>query len=164
MSTSHPKSDQSPKISAVDLFSGAGGLAFGLRKAGIKVEAGIDIDPDAEFAFRTNNPGSEYLCLDLGKKTYRSIEKLFQPGKIRLLAGCAPCQPFSKYTNGKEKHRGWNLLDHFGRIANQIRPELVTMENVPGFEPIVKMQEELSINRPSSPRNVLQRIKERRSR
>jgi len=118
-------------ISAVDLFSGAGGLTYGLRKAGIRVEAGIDLDPAAEFAFKANNPDSEYLCWDLGRKNYQSVEKLFQPGKLRLLAGCAPCQPFSKYTNGKDKHKSWNLLNNFGRLVDRIRPELVTMENVP---------------------------------
>jgi DNA (cytosine-5)-methyltransferase 1 len=126
-----PRSDQSSLITAVDLFCGAGGLTHGLRKAGIRVVAGIDIDPDAEFAFRTNNPGSEYLCWDLERKKIQSIANLFEPGKLRLLAGCAPCQPFSKYTNGKEKHRAWNLLNHFGRLVDRIRPELVTMENVP---------------------------------
>ena len=118
-------------ISAVDLFSGAGGLTYGLRKAGIRVDAGIDLDPEAEFAFCVNNPDSKYYCWDLGRKNYQSVEKLFQPGKIRLLAGCAPCQPFSKYTNGKEKHKGWDLLKNFGRLVERIRPEVVTMENVP---------------------------------
>lgn len=118
-------------ISAVDLFSGAGGLTYGLRKAGIQVEAGIDLDPDAGFAFKANNPDSDYHCWDLGRKNYQSVAKLFRPGKLRLLAGCAPCQPFSKYTNGKDKHRGWNLLNNFGRLVDRIRPELVTMENVP---------------------------------
>ena len=42
------------QISAVDLFCGVGGLAYGLYKAGIKINAGIDIDKSAKFAFETN--------------------------------------------------------------------------------------------------------------
>lgn len=118
-------------VSAVDLFCGAGGLTHGLVEAGIQVEAGIDINEQAAHAFRTNNPGVDFLCWDVARKNYPSIAKLFRPGAIRLLAGCAPCQPFSKLTNGAEVHEAWDLLDNFGRFVRGILPELVTMENVP---------------------------------
>jgi len=118
-------------VSAVDLFCGAGGLTHGLLQAGIKVEAGIDIDAQAEHAFIVNNPGVAFLKWDLGRKNFPSIRKLFSEGKYRLLAGCAPCQPFSKLTRAIEKHQYWDLLDNFGRFVEGIRPELVTMENVP---------------------------------
>ena len=122
--------DFSP-ISAVDLFCGAGGLTYGLRKAGIKVEAGVDIDPQSRFAFEANNPGSNFFQWDISKKNSSSIRKLFDESRVRLLAGCAPCQPFSKYTQAIKKHRAWDLLDNFSRFVEGIKPELVTMENVP---------------------------------
>lgn len=118
-------------ISAIDLFCGAGGLTYGLLRAGIRVEAGIDIDPAAEHAYSTNNAGARFLEWDVARKKSPSIAKLFSKGKYRLLAGCAPCQPFSKLTNGKAAHRAWDLLDNFGRFVAGINPELVTMENVP---------------------------------
>jgi len=118
-------------VSAVDLFCGAGGLTHGLLQAGIKVEAGIDIDEQAEYAFVTNNPKTKYLAWDVGRKKSRSIEKLFAEGKYRLLAGCAPCQPFSKLTQAIENHQCWDLLNNFARFVARIQPELVTMENVP---------------------------------
>src|SRR5258708_7097202 len=124
------KLDASP-ISAVDLFCGAGGLTHGLLRAGIRVEAGIDLDEAAEHAYATNNAGARFLQWDVGRKTSRSIGKLFAEGKYRLLAGCAPCQPFSKLTNGIVQHRSWDLLDNFGRFVEGVQPELVTMENVP---------------------------------
>ena len=128
------KAEENPlcsRISALDLFCGAGGLTNGLIKAGIGVEAGIDIDEQSAYAFRTNNPGVEFLCWDVARKKSPSIAKQFRPGAIRLLAGCAPCQPFSKLTNGSGDHRAWDLLDNFGRFVRRIQPELVTMENVP---------------------------------
>lgn len=118
-------------ISAVDLFCGAGGLTHGLMRAGIKVEAGIDVDSGARYAYEKNNPGAQFLQWDVSSKHSPSIHKLYAPGKIRLLAGCAPCQPFSKLTNGIKRHRSWDLLDNFGRFVRGIEPELVTMENVP---------------------------------
>jgi DNA (cytosine-5)-methyltransferase 1 len=121
-------------LSAVDLFCGAGGLTHGLIRSGIRVEAGIEIDKQAEHAFRTNNPGVDFLLWDVARKNYQSVAKLFRPGAIRLLAGCAPCQPFSKLTNGADPHKDWDLLDNFGRFVRRILPELVTMENVPELE------------------------------
>lgn len=123
-------SEESP-VSAVDLFCGAGGLTHGLLRAGIRVEAGVDIDEQAEHAYVSNNPGAKFLQWDVQRKTYASIEAIFSPGAYRLLAGCAPCQPFSKLTNGRGRHDDWRLLESFGRFVRRIVPELVTMENVP---------------------------------
>lgn len=119
------------RISAVDLFCGCGGLTFGLRQAGISVVAGIDIDAQMEYAYATNNPGSVFLLRNVAATSSSDIADLFESGKYRLLAGCAPCQPFSKLTNGSRKHGAWGLLDHFGGFVADILPELVTMENVP---------------------------------
>jgi DNA (cytosine-5)-methyltransferase 1 len=94
------------------------------------VEAGIDIDPSAAHSYSNNNAGARFLQWDLSRKRRPSIAQLFGRGH-RLLAGCAPCQPFSKLTNGQGEHRSWGLLDDFARLVRGIRPELVTMENVP---------------------------------
>ena len=114
-------------ISAVDLFCGAGGLTHGLMRSGIKVEAGVDIDTAASHAYEKNNPGAKFLPWDVTGKNYPSVEKLFVPGKLRLLAGCAPCTPFSKLTNGIHDHEDFRLLENFGRFIDRIRPELVTI-------------------------------------
>ncbi len=118
-------------VNAVDLFCGAGGLTHGLMHAGIKVEAGIDVDRQMEHAYVTNNPGAKFLHWDAASKNCSSIKKLFHPGKFWLLAGCAPCKPFSKLTNGVKRHEDWDLLDNFGRFVKGVLPDLVTMENVP---------------------------------
>lgn len=118
-------------ISAVDLFCGAGGLTHGLLRAGISVDAGIDIDKDAEYAYVTNNPEAKYYRWDVGRTSSPSLKALFARDKYRLLAGCAPCQPFSKLTQAIDRHRSWDLLNNFARFINRIQPELVTMENVP---------------------------------
>jgi DNA (cytosine-5)-methyltransferase 1 len=121
-----------PNIQAIDLFCGAGGLTYGLRKARIAVLAGVDVDPACKFAYEENNEAP--FCLrDVANLTGETLNALFAEGAVRLLAGCAPCQPFSTYSNGRKAHLSskWGLLAEFGRLVDELKPELVTMENVP---------------------------------
>src|SRR5580658_1504990 len=60
-------------ISAVDLFCGAGGLTHGLLRAGIRVEAGVDLDPAAAHAYSKNNAGARFLKWDIARKRSPSI-------------------------------------------------------------------------------------------
>lgn len=116
--------------SAVDLFCGAGGLSFGLQKAGIEVRAGIDLDPACRYPFETNL-GTDFYERDLFGLSSEFVDSLFASGQPRVLSGCAPCQPFSTYTNGrKNPNRQWKLLNKFAEIVQDVRPEVVTMENV----------------------------------
>lgn len=120
-------------VSCVDLFCGAGGLTHGLVAAGIPVTAGIDLDESCRHPYEANNPGTSFHSCDVSKLKPSSLESWFADGTIRVMAGCAPCQPFSSYsqryeTKGTER---WGLLGHFARLVRHIRPDIVTMENVP---------------------------------
>ena len=119
-------------IEAVDLFCGAGGLTAGLQKAGVKVKAGYDIEEACRFAFEFNNQAS-FVNKDVSLVDGNEILQWYQKGNIRLLAGCAPCQPFSKYNQGKDTRsdKKWPLLYAFARLIKESQPELITMENVP---------------------------------
>src|SRR6266542_3202230 len=121
-----------PTIAGIDLFCGAGGLTYGLRKAGINIVAGVDLDPACEFPFTANNR-SRFIEADVRELTVGSLSKFYPSGAIRLLAGCAPCRPFSPFRRGSKSsdHDDWGLLREFGRLVDELRPELVTMENVP---------------------------------
>ncbi|WP_261533795.1 DNA cytosine methyltransferase [Burkholderia multivorans] len=121
-----------PKIEAVDLFCGVGGLSYGLASAGIKVVAGIDVDPACQYPYETNVKAT-FLCQNIRDVTGSDLGKLYSKGAVKLLAGCAPCQPFSTLAKGKKnkKDEKWGLLEEFGRLVEELAPELVTMENVP---------------------------------
>ena len=120
-------------IEAVDLFCGVGGLTAGLLKANIRVKAGYDIDPACAYPYEKNNKGAIYILKDVQELTGEELAKHYSEGSIRLLAGCAPCQPFSTYNNGKDTRsdKKWPLLYAFARLIRELNPELVTMENVP---------------------------------
>ena len=60
------------------------------------------------------------------------IRTAYGKGSIRVLAGCAPCQPFSSYAfkNKKKDPNKYDLLYEFGRLVKAVHPDIVTMENV----------------------------------
>lgn len=124
---------QSLPVECVDLFCGAGGLTHGLLRRGVRVKAGVDLDPDCRFAYESNNPGAEFLERDVETLAVDEISGYFSGRAYSLLAGCAPCQPFSSYAKGRDTSEDakWRLLRSFGEMVRKLQPDLVTMENVP---------------------------------
>lgn len=121
------------KISCVDLFCGAGGLTHGFVLEGLPVVAGIDMDPACRFPYEANNK-AKFVERDISKVTSAELKELFGETKISVLAGCAPCQPFSTYAQRYEidgKDGKWGLLYEFARLAEEVKPDVITMENVP---------------------------------
>ncbi len=121
---------------AVDFFSGAGGLTYGLRVAGIDVLAGIDNDESCKMTYEVNNSGSKYLCKDISK--YNPAELAKEIGVLRnddnlIFAGCAPCQYWSIINTTRERSRkGKDLILDFQRFIDYFLPGYIIVENVPG--------------------------------
>ena len=122
------------KIEAVDLFCGIGGLSYGLKQSGIQIQAGVDLDPKSQFPFEANNR-AQFIHRSVTEVSGEEITQLYSSNSIRLLAGCAPCQPFSRYSQGPKGRSDdqWKLLGEFARLIRESGPELVTMENVPNL-------------------------------
>ncbi|WP_297921027.1 DNA cytosine methyltransferase [uncultured Campylobacter sp.] len=121
------------KISAVDLFCGIGGLTYGLSQAGIEVVAGIDFDESCKFAYEQNNHG-KFLHRSIREVGGEEVNNLFGDANIKILVGCAPCQPFSAHQKNKKDrslHKDWGLLYDFLRLIKETSPQIVSMENVP---------------------------------
>ena len=127
---------------AIDLFSGAGGLSYGLEMAGYRVALAVDLD-DWALETHAHNFEGVALRLDLGDPDVRdSIVTLFDEVDVALVAGGPPCQPYSRAGRSKirslvndgareaEDHRR-ELWRAFLDIAERIRPRAVLMENVP---------------------------------
>lgn len=126
-------SEFQPRIVGVDLFCGVGGLTHGLVRGGVHVAAGVDIDNTCSYPYEANN-AAKFIERDVASLKAVDLSSLFGNADLRLLAGCAPCQPFSKYSRSgrnADYDKQWPLVLAFGRLVNQVRPELVTMENVP---------------------------------
>jgi len=120
------------KISCVDLFCGAGGLTHGFVLEGLPVVAGIDMDPACRFPYEANNQ-ARFIERDISTVTGTELLALFGEADVKILAGCAPCQPFSTYAQrySLDGDGKWGLLYEFARLAKGARPDIITMENVP---------------------------------
>lgn len=120
-------------IACVDLFCGAGGLTHGFVLEHVPVVAGIDMDSACRFPYEANNSAKFVEC-DISKVTTDELNALFGQAGLKILAGCAPCQPFSTYAQRYEldgKDGKWGLLYEFARLAQGSNPDVITMENVP---------------------------------
>jgi len=115
--------------SVIDLFCGAGGLSHGFRLEGFDVLAGIDINETFRYAFEVNND-ARFLRCDVAKMAAKNIRDLFGTTSPTVLVGCAPCQPFSSYSQ-KNENQEWQLVRTFGHLIRGVLPDIVSMENVP---------------------------------
>lgn len=124
------------QVVAVDLFCGIGGLTYGLKLAGVNVVAGIDIDTSCKFAYEVNNK-AKFICRDINKLTAKEIDSFYPTHAVKVLVGCAPCQPFSRYSikyrkNGQVDEK-WRLLYYFKKLISKCLPDIISMENVPSL-------------------------------
>lgn len=121
-----------PNIEVVDLFCGIGGLSFGMKTKGFQIKAGYDLDDSCKYAYEANN-SAVFFHKDIKSVKAKNISAHYSDKCIKVLAGCAPCQPFSSYAfkNKKKDPNKYDLLYEFGRLVREVLPDIVTMENVP---------------------------------
>lgn len=121
-------------IKAIDVFCGIGGLTKGIENVGINVVAGIDSDQTCQYAYEKNT-NSIFLNKPIEDIDIDEIKHYYYGADITILMGCAPCQPFSnyslRYNKFGMKDEKWKLLNYFLKIVKEIKPKIVSMENVP---------------------------------
>ncbi|MDB9521646.1 DNA cytosine methyltransferase, partial [Dolichospermum circinale CS-1225] len=117
-------------IAIVDLFCGAGGLTHGFEQAGLPVKVGYDIDPACKFPYEHNNK-AKFILQDVENLSGSDLAEHFSGSSIKILVGCAPCQPFSNYSRRyNDKKSKWKLLQDFVRLVKESEPDIISMENV----------------------------------
>lgn len=131
------------KPTAIDLFSGCGGLSLGLANAGYRVVAAVENEPLACKTYRLNHPHTHLIDKDITSIYPLYLRKVLDisPGELDLLAGCPPCQGFSTLrtlNGGKDIAEPMNdLIFQFLKFVRVFMPKAIMMENVPGlaFDP-----------------------------
>lgn len=145
------------KSLAIDMFCGAGGFSLGLSRAGFKIVVAIDNNPDAIRTYRLNHPEipdeaiiEDEIHSDARRIKIKQLRSLLKGQELDLLVGGPPCQGYSmmgnrvphKYENG-DKNFGANykftedkrnhLFKAMLRVARELKPRYVVIENVPGL-------------------------------
>jgi len=122
------------ELTAVDIYSGGGGLTVGLKNAGFNVVGALEIDPHAFSTFKANHPEVRAFKQDVRTVIGKDLCALSPNGKIDLVAGCPPCQGFTSLTAKYRREDPRNaLILEMARLVREIKPEAVMVENVPGL-------------------------------
>jgi len=132
----------SNSLTAIDLFAGAGGISQGLIDAGYKLIAATDFNAAAARTYRRNFPDHALLEGDIRELSGRdiSLETGIRRRDLDLLIGGPPCQGFSIIGSRVVFDPRNDLFREFLRIASDLQPRCVVMENVPGLATLANGQ------------------------
>jgi len=127
-------------MTVVSLFSGCGGLDFGLEVAGWQIAYRNDHDHHACNTLRLNCEG-KVECAPVEQISTEEVRRIVGTGKnaVDLIVGGPPCQPFSKsayWSRGdtlRLKDPRANTLDEYFRFVEELRPRAFLLENVHGI-------------------------------
>jgi len=127
-------------LTAISLYTGAGGLDIGFEAAGFQTRVAVEMDDDCVATLRANR---EWPVIHRSIHDVPSAELLQQaglrPGEADVLIGGPPCQPFSKcgyWATGDarrlEDPRA-STVEAYLRVLRDTRPRAYLMENVAGL-------------------------------
>lgn len=115
-------------LTSLEICAGAGGQALGLEQAGYEHVGLVEVDRHACNTLRLNRPEWNVIEGDL-----REFEGSPYRGQVSLLAGGPPCQPFSHGGHQQGQHDERDLFPEAVRLASEIQPDAVMLENVRGL-------------------------------
>lgn len=122
------------KLTAIDLFAGAGGLSLGFGQTGlVDTKVAVEINRYAQRTYKLNHEGVRVVG-DIKKVNYKKIAEEF--GAIDIVIGGPPCQGFSNANRQKNELISGNnqLVREFVRSVQQLRPRAFVMENVKAMQ------------------------------
>ena len=126
---------------AIDLFSGAGGLHIGFENMGFQIKLCIDNNCLVEKTHKRNFPNIPMINRDINLVSTDEIKNYIDGDTVDIIIGGPPCQGFS--TIGKRsssdpekrymKDPRNELVLTYARIIKEIKPKFIVMENVKGI-------------------------------
>lgn len=128
------------KPTVLSLYSGAGGLDFGLEAAGFRTGSAVEMDHECCETLRANRrwPVFERSIFDV--TTADMLEAAGRRrGEVDLVVGGPPCQPFSKagyWARGDSQRLAdprAGTLGAYMRVVEESLPHAFLLENVEGL-------------------------------
>lgn len=124
-------------VKVIDLFCWIGWLSHWLLRAWLSVSAGFDIDENCKFWYEHNNK-AKFYHQDIKTLKASQLNDIFWDAEVKVLVGCAPCQPYSmmntkKWIYSADEIKEKSPVDKFANLIKEIKPDIVSMENVPGL-------------------------------
>ncbi|MDE6142446.1 MAG: DNA (cytosine-5-)-methyltransferase [Muribaculaceae bacterium] len=127
---------ENKNLRIISLFSGAGGLDIGFKKAGFETAVAVELDPSCCDTLRTNMPNLPIINKSITEVSADEILEAagLKIGEAALVIGGPPCQSFSLagMRKGLDDERG-KLLFEFVRIVRETLPKGFVLENVKGL-------------------------------
>ena len=122
-------------MKSIELFSGTGGLALGLQQAGFDHEALFEWDKDSCDNLKYNITGGYPAVKDwtVFQTDVRTVKYDGYTGRIQLVAGGPPCQPFSLGGKHKAYNDKRDMFPEAVRTVRETRPQAFIFENVKGL-------------------------------
>lgn len=125
------------KLTAISLFSGAGGMDVGFEQAGIKILMANEIDKMASNTFIKNHPDTEMIVDDINN-IFPLLEKFKD---VDIVFGGPPCQGFSVIGKMNPDDARSQLIWSFLKAVEIINPRVFVMENVKALAVINKWRD-----------------------
>lgn len=122
-------------LNSLELFAGAGGLGIGLSAAGFKPRAVVEFNKWCCDTLRQNH---KTLSKDGGvwnviEGDVRSVDFKEYEGKVDLVSGGPPCQPFSLGGRHRAYDDARDMFPQAVRAVRESRPRAFIFENVKGL-------------------------------
>ncbi len=130
-------------LTCIDLFCGCGGFSLGMERAGFKVLAAIDFNPEAITVFQKNFPRvPQALHKDLTQFHPDELAQLLGTRQVDVIVGGPPCQGFSTVRQRDGSNSGPRMVEdprrylyqEFLRYVKFFQPRVFVMENVLGIK------------------------------
>ena len=123
------------RLTAIDLFAGAGGATAGMLLAGCDVRLAVECDPDAAATYSANFPGVHLLpdLIEAYTPSYICEKAGVEPGTLGIISACPPCQGFSTLgkCNPDDERNDYVLM--VAALVSELSPKALILENVPGL-------------------------------
>lgn len=124
----------SKKLTAVSLFTGAGGMDVGFESAGVQVLIANELMKEASETYKENHPNTKIINADINTV----IDTFSQYNGADLVFGGPPCQGFSVAGKMNPNDQRSKLIFSYLDVVEKVRPKLFVMENVKALATLEK--------------------------